>query len=304
MKFSLVVSPDLSEELNYNIEGLPVFLRREELIESEHMSLCHWHPDLEFIKIDRGTMYYFVNGEIIRLEEGHGLFVNSGRLHYGFSPGKIDCEYCIMIVHTDLFAKNCRSIDDYLMAKFGLNNEDYICLSPDIPWQNRILEGISETEKEIKEGDPLSLVSRIAMICSGIGKHIQVVRDQHMDNKHYQEFLLMTNYIRNHFSEKMTIDDMASSGRVCRSLCCSLFQEFASQTPTQYLTKYRLLRSCQALRETQLSVTEISGLCGFQTPSYYASVFKKNLGMTPQEFRLWKKPENRKDIFAKPREIV
>ncbi|MCD8222838.1 MAG: AraC family transcriptional regulator [Clostridiales bacterium] len=291
MKLSLVVSPDLSEKLNYNIEGLPVFARREELIESEHMSLCHWHPDLEFIKIERGSMCYFVNGEIIRLEAGHGLFVNSGRLHYGFSPGKIDCEYSIMIVHTDLFAKNCRSIDDYLMAKFGLNNEDYVCLSPVIPWQNRILGDISKMGENILE-DPLLLVSRIAMICSGIGKHIRVVRDQHVDNKHYQEFLLMTDYIRNHFSEKMTIDDMALSGRVCRSLCCSLFQEFASQTPTQFLTKYRLLRSCQALRGTRLSVTEISGFCGFQTPSYYASVFKKNFGMTPQEFRSRKKPEN------------
>ena len=37
---------------------------------------CHWHIDFEFTHIIRGHMWYFVNGESIRLEEGQGIFVN------------------------------------------------------------------------------------------------------------------------------------------------------------------------------------------------------------------------------------
>ncbi|MDU2100201.1 cupin domain-containing protein [Bifidobacterium sp.] len=36
---------------------------------------CHWHIDFEFTYIMRGHMWYFVNGETIRLDEGQGIFV-------------------------------------------------------------------------------------------------------------------------------------------------------------------------------------------------------------------------------------
>ena len=38
---------------------------------------CHWHIDLEFTHIIHGHMWYFVNGEVIRLEEGQAIFVGS-----------------------------------------------------------------------------------------------------------------------------------------------------------------------------------------------------------------------------------
>jgi LacI family transcriptional regulator len=41
----------------------------------------------------------------------------------------------------------------------------------------------------------------------------------------------------------------------------------------------------ELLRGTKLSILEISELCGFNTPSYFTSVFRKNQGITPREFR-------------------
>ena len=60
---------------------------------------CHWHIDFEFTHIIRGHMWYFVNGESIRLEEGQGIFVNSRQLHYGFTEDGTDCEFSCTLLN-------------------------------------------------------------------------------------------------------------------------------------------------------------------------------------------------------------
>ena len=68
---------------------------------------CHWHIDFEFTYIMRGHMWYFVNGETIRLDEGQGIFVNSRQLHYGFTKDNAECEFsCTLLNPTRMGAPN------------------------------------------------------------------------------------------------------------------------------------------------------------------------------------------------------
>ena len=97
--------------------------------------------------------------------------------------------------------------------------------------------------------------------------------------------LNMTEYIHNNYKEKITLDKIANAGAVCRSKGCRLFQQYVRMTPITYLTKYRLSKSTELLRDTELSITEISSLCGFQSTSYYISLFKRELGQTPLHYR-------------------
>ena len=60
---------------------------------------CHWHIDFEFTYIMRGHMWYFVNGETIRLDEGQGIFVNSRQLHYGFTKDNAECEFSCTLLN-------------------------------------------------------------------------------------------------------------------------------------------------------------------------------------------------------------
>ena len=53
-----------------------------------------------------------------------------------------------------------------------------------------------------------------------------------------------------------------------------------------YLVHYRINKSIQFLKNTHLSILEISQMCGFTSPSYYTSVFKKETGLTPKAYRL------------------
>ena len=99
----LAVFSDLSERIYYNQPDLPLYTRNDALSRFDFSMACHWHRDLEFVHALTGSMKYFVNGAIVDIPTGDGLFVNSNRLHYGFSPTREECHYPAAVVNPSLF---------------------------------------------------------------------------------------------------------------------------------------------------------------------------------------------------------
>ncbi|MDR1412222.1 MAG: helix-turn-helix transcriptional regulator, partial [Spirochaetaceae bacterium] len=85
--------------------------------------------------------------------------------------------------------------------------------------------------------------------------------------------------------EKITLDDIAASGMMCRSKCCHLFKQILRRTIFEYLLHYRIRKSLSLLTDTGMSITEIAGQCGFNSASYYTEIFNKITGMAPRDYR-------------------
>lgn len=287
MDSPLLVLSDLSEQLDYNLPDFPLYTKKDVLSRYGYEALCHWHPDLEFIYIEDGTMDYFVNGNIVTIRQGQGIFVNSRRLHYGFSREKKDCTFLALVIHPALFVQTFGQTRRFTEEKFGVHNVDYILLESEIPWQEKIMNCMEEIYQEMSATpfNPLRLLAKAISICADIGEHIETAEHNEKDDMVQMAFLHMTEYIHTNYPEKLTVDRIANAGAVCRSKCCQLFQQYVRMTPTTYLNKYRLNKSMELLRDTELSITEISLLCGFQSPSYYISFFKRTAGQTPLQYR-------------------
>ena len=94
MRDWIKLRPDLSEEVQYNSSDFPVYISYGVLSSYPNFAApVHWHDDIELIAVISGWMEYNVNGEIIRLESGNGIFVNARQLHYGFSSCHGECEF-------------------------------------------------------------------------------------------------------------------------------------------------------------------------------------------------------------------
>lgn len=287
MDSPLNVLSDLSERLYYNLTDFPVYIKKDELSRYGYEALCHWHPDLEFIYIIKGAMDYFINGKKVHLQQEQGIFVNSRRLHYGFSEQREDCTFIALVIHPSLFTNSFDKAKIFAEQKFGFGNVDYIILYPHVHWHKEIIECIEQIYQaiEIVPLNPLLLLAKSILICGNIGAHIETVEANRENEVIHIAFLKMTEYIHNNYKEKLTLDKISNAGAVCRSKCCQLFQQYVRMTPNAYLTKYRLTKSVELLRDTELSITEISLVCGFQSPSYYISLFKHEIGQTPLHYR-------------------
>ena len=284
----LEVFSDLSERLKYNLPGFPLYVRKDELRNYRNFTAaCHWHPDLEFISILEGTMDFFVNGRVVRLETGSGIFVNSKRLHYGFSKEKFECTFLANVVHPILLGEHTPLGKEYFESKFNTKTEDYILLNRDYAWQNEILAGIAQINDEMDSGKPnhLRIISKTASICAIIGDNIRPASSARPDELLLPTVWSMTGFIRKNYRRKIMLDDIAAAGSVCRSKCCQLFSEYVGQSPGAYLTQYRINKSCEMLRETNMTVLEVAIACGFHSPSYFAYNFQKETGLSPRKFR-------------------
>jgi len=288
---ALEVFSDMSERVNYNLPGFPLFARRYELRQfNRYTAACHWHPDLEFILILEGIMDYFVNGQTCQIGKDDGIFVNSKRLHYGFSGDNSDCSFIAVVINPAVLGENTPMGKSFFDLKFGFDTNDYILLKPEVQWQKKILTFIKRIHDEINKGvdNPLNLLSLAASLCACAADNIQPILER-QENKQNAHTLMavrkMTGFVFQNYGNKITIDDIAAAGAVCRSKCCKLFGEYVGQSPNAYLAGYRIRKSCEMLKESNMSITEIAMTCGFQSPSYFTTVFQKETGLTPMKYR-------------------
>ena len=58
----------------------------------------------------------------------------------------------------------------------------------------------------------------------------------------------------------------------------------AGESALDFIRKIRFKEACRLLKDGRYSISEISDLVGFNTPSYFATCFKKYLGCLPTEY--------------------
>ena len=97
---------------------------------------------------------------------------------------------------------------------------------------------------------------------------------------------IMLEYIENHFSEKLSIKEIASSANISRSEADRCFQKYYQLSPMRYIIRRRIEYAKLLLRSTSLSVKEIGFQCGFQDTSYFVKTFRKHMLITPSEYKM------------------
>ena len=64
-----------------------------------------------------------------------------------------------------------------------------------------------------------------------------------------------------------------------------VFKEMSGYSPMQYLLRRRIGEAQTLLISTDLPVTTIAGMVGYDTQSYFNLQFSKNVGMPPKKYR-------------------
>ena len=90
-------------------------------------------------------------------------------------------------------------------------------------------------------------------------------------------------YIQEHLSESLTLETVSRNIFVSRCYLCQLFLEHLQQSFSEYLTESRYAK--RLLVYSKQPLEEISLQCGYNTASYFSTVFKKNTGYSPNQFR-------------------
>ena len=93
------------------------------------------------------------------------------------------------------------------------------------------------------------------------------------------------NYIDEHFTQNIKIEDLAEQIFYSPDYFCKLFKEKFGITPKAYILDMRINFAKKLLNETQLSLTKISELCGFSDYVQFNKFYKKKEHISPSDAR-------------------
>ena len=114
------------------------------------------------------------------------------------------------------------------------------------------------------------------------GIEIQQYVDDTKESIHVQEAIA---YIKNCYSKKITVEDIADYLAINRSYLYTIFKNNLGISPKDFLTEFRISRGKEQLTLTDLSVEEIAVSCGYRNSLAFGKVFKQKMGMTPTQYR-------------------
>ena len=100
-----------------------------------------------------------------------------------------------------------------------------------------------------------------------------------------REVFSAVQFIADHSHDSIGIDEVAAYVGHSRSYITRSFRTEIGKSINDYITEAKIRDAKRFLRYSDLSLGEISGSLAFSSQAYFQTVFKKETGMTPGEYR-------------------
>lgn len=92
-------------------------------------------------------------------------------------------------------------------------------------------------------------------------------------------------YIHSNYHLGLTLEGISRYTGTNRTTLNNMCRKETGMTVMQYLNDYRMKMAKEALRHTNLKLSEISLCCGYHYESYFVRKFTETCGMSPGEYR-------------------
>ena len=102
---------------------------------------------------------------------------------------------------------------------------------------------------------------------------------------HSVQFDSIDKYIEDHICEKITVEDICNHFHIPRHLLYATFEKEAGDSIQEYIIKKRIRKAQHMLRNTNMSVSQISIRVGYPEYNYFFRIFKERTGTTPLQYR-------------------
>ena len=307
----LILDHMLKEEFSFPDPSFPIQFYIDDLHQwPDGQVPLHWHFGYEIFSAFNQEVMIQVGEKHLTLLPGESILIGSGQLHrYSLTDSTRKCLCPNIVFAENVLAPLTSTIfQKYFYPLLHDSSLPYITLSQYVPWQKQMLSCLfrvyqvlgGEVSQDMLDFSIL-LPKQSHSDCPELEVHQSLFeffkilynnqsefsrsKIQPLDSKTQIRMQQMVQYIQKHFSEMISLEDLAASANISRSEAGRCFQKYYADTPMSYLIRYRLQQAQKLLLTSTLSVKEISCQCGFSDSSYFVKVFRKHIKRTPAEYR-------------------
>lgn len=291
-KRTILVDSARRELEKHGTETFPMTVNHDDLWSFEGKNVpIHWHNDLEINLIREGEAVFQVYQKSYRVRTGEGFLLNRNVPHSCSSPGNEHVRYSTILVRPDFLYGDFGSDVERKCFQPFLQNSAIPCIYLTGFDENgkEILQKLNQVEEAFDRKRFCYELKIKGLLCEAFamilyGHRQELTKFVPANLQELERLEKMLNYLNMHFTEVISLQDLADQVHLSREVCCRLFKKMTGKTITGYLEEYRVNKSFSLVQSGQYSMTQITEMVGFSNPSRFASVFRKRFGCNPGEY--------------------
>ena len=256
--------------------------------------LNYWHAETEFVKVLADEMTIRVNAVEYNLKKGDILFIPGGDIHRVETP-----ESCHIVMQFDIAMFDRQRLNFPFLNNLRNKLEHLERSSQNWPYEVKnavvsIINQLEETEQphyNDRTGYILKIQSLLYQLMNILWKDIpkrmaEIESNKpSYDKKMLQKLENVLEYVKTNYGTNITLDTISHVSNYSVNHFTKIWYRYMGTHFHTYLNDYRINEATILLRDSNLSITELSAYCGFCSYKTFIRVFKNTTGMSAQEYR-------------------
>ena len=244
-------------------------------------STLHTHECTEIFYVVGGSGKFNIEGKLLPVTTDDMVIVNPNVEHTEVSYNKRPLEYIVLGVEGLEYSAGEDADERWFMT--NLQNA-----------REALLHALREMLREIEfkaVGYELICQDLLEVLILRLMRHAGLqflpTKTEHRKpgRKPSKECAAVRHYIDNHFKENINLDMLSELVHVNKYYMVHSFTKEYGISPINYLISRRIEESKYLLSDTDHSLSQISHMLGFSSPSYFSQSFRRLEGRSPREFR-------------------
>ncbi|WP_274365546.1 AraC family transcriptional regulator [Paenibacillus thermotolerans] len=229
--------------------------------------------DYYFCIVTYGKCVYWIDDKKVVAEKGDLLLFPKGAYFYGKSIPTV--------FHTKTVATFILTSDSPILPV--LNCKEHIH-SKKIGSYELIHERMKQLSHQWIEKTPYYDVFASALLLEVLTRWNQELDRGAIHSEKYGSVDLMKKYIQENYRGKITKNVLGDAIRKSPNYAATLFSKTTGQTISEYVHSLRIKTAIYMLRESQLTVSEISEYLGYSDVSFFNKTFRRLTGVPPSHY--------------------
>lgn len=288
-------------EINKELKYIPHLAQNDKIYEFTVDQLVHseielplgWHNQVEIVRILEGEGEFVVSGKSHRVRAGSFIIINSNQIHSAISYVGRPLKYQSLKFMYDFFDNSNNDIvyNEYIRPlKEGLSYLPNIIITS-FPIHANMIDLFNELDEVISTRNPeyeIEIKIILYKIILLFYHNKFVYRKLNITPKKNESIKLVKDtisYIHQRYFEDFKLDLLATTFNTSKPHLCRTFKRMTNQTITQYQNNHRIKKACELLVDSDDKIVKIAFDIGYSNISYFHERFKQKTLMTPNEYR-------------------
>lgn len=269
-KMFFPIITEFDAQLPYYFAGVGCFYKQEDIDRPDG------HPDFQWIQCRNGKGELNLNGTEYTIEKGQGMLLFPNEPHeYHAAHNKWEVDWVIF---------RGRQIEPFVRNILKAEHSGVYYITSSNILSDKIAE-LYKTASSANNTKNLICSSLVYTILTDILRFSSLTQNTSIVNK-FNRIEPVLNYINEHYTEQLSLGELAEFTNLTPQYLCSTFKKYTSQTLSEYINMIRIRKSKELLLyDRNMQIKEIARVVGFNDVSYFCSVFKKIEHISPTEFR-------------------